>query len=177
MMRRWFAWLLLVLVLQGLAGCATLDRRSFSTSLEDEHIQSQAISQISRLHTDTVHVNVTVFNRHVLLTGEVPNEASKSQIAQIVSGVPNINGISNELVVGDVEGIASRTEDSLISSSVKFRFMSHSSFGSGRVKIVTEDGVVYLMGLLYHKEADSAAYIASTTKGVKKVVTMFDYLD
>lgn len=176
-MFRCCSWLLVTLALLGLAGCATLDRRSISTSFDDEHIESQAISQINRQHTGIVHVNVTSFNRHVLLTGEVPNEASKDQIAQIVSSVPNINGISNELVVGNIEGIASRTKDSLITSSVKFRFIGHGSFGSGRVKVVTEDGIVYLMGLVYHKEADSAAYIASTTKGVKKVITMFEYLD
>jgi osmotically-inducible protein OsmY len=177
MMRRWCVWLLLVLMLHALVGCAPLDRRSLSTSFEDEHIESQAISLINTRHTGIVHVNVTSFNRHVLLTGEVPDEASKSEIAQIVAAVPNINGISNEVVVGDIEGIASRSADSLITSDVKLRFIGNGRFGPGRVKVVTENGTVFLLGLVYHNEAESAAYLASTTKGVKRVITMFEYLD
>jgi osmotically-inducible protein OsmY len=176
-MRRWCVWPLIVLMIHTLAGCAPLDRRPLSTSFADEHIESQAISQINTRHTGIVHVNVTSFDRHVLLTGEVPDEASRNEIAQIVAAVPNINGISNEIVIGEIEGIASRSADSLVTSEVKLRFLTYGKFGSGRVKVVTENGTVYLLGLVYHKEAESAAYLASTTRGVKQVITMFEYLD
>ncbi len=170
--------LFVALALPGLvAGCAQAERRPAGTSFEDEAIESRAISELKTQRNATVHVNVTAFNHHVLLTGEVPTEASKAEIEKIVSGVPNVTGISNELGVGEVLGLGARGADTLITSQVKLRLMNKSNFDTGRVKIVTENGTVYMMGLLYHSEGAAAADVASTTKGVQRVITMFEYLD
>jgi osmotically-inducible protein OsmY len=166
----------LIAFLAAAAGCAPVDRRSSETSFEDENIESQAISRINSLHLENIHVNATSFDRHVLLTGEVPSEDVGAKIAQVVSGTPNIQGVSNELVVGETRGIASQTSDSLITSDVKLRF-ARSSLGVGRVKVVTESGTVFLMGLVYRKEGRAAADLASTTKGVERVILLFEYLD
>jgi osmotically-inducible protein OsmY len=177
-MRGFYSWMLLVVVMQTLSGCATLDdRRSTEDSFVDQNIQKQAISQINSHYRHNVHVNVTSFNKHVLLTGEVPDDATKSGVAQLVSGVQNVGTVNNELVVGPVEGLGSRSADSLITSEVKIRIVRHGTLQTGHMKIVTENGSVYLMGLAYRKEAALAADLASTTKGVKRVVMLFDYLD
>jgi len=176
-MRRLYRLLMLVSFIGMLPGCAPLDTPPASSVFEDENIEKQAISLINSRHTGTVYVNVTCFNRRLLLTGEVPSDASKSEIEKIVFGVTNVKAISNELVVGDIRGIASRTSDSFVTSDVKFRFVNEGAFHTSQVKIITENGTVFLMGSVNRKEAASAAELASTTKGVQRVVMLFDYLD
>lgn len=176
-MCRWQWLTVLILFIGMLSGCSPLDRRPVGSSFVDESIENQAILQINNHHTGIVHVNVTCFNRRLLLTGEVPSAASKSEIETIAAGVPNVRAISNELVVGELRGIASRSADSLITSDVKLRFINYGAFRSSRVKTITEDGTVYLLGLVTHNEAASAADLASTTRGVKRVILLFDYLD
>ena len=103
--------------------------------------------------------------------------ADKAGAEQIVVGVANVNGVSNELVVDELSDLASRSNDTLITSNVKLRFINTKAFLPDHVKVVTENGVVFLMGLLYRKEAEAAAEIASNSKGVQRVVTLFEYLD
>ena len=88
-----------------------------------------------------------------------------------------MKAISNELVVSGIAGIASRSSDSIITGDVKLRFVNNKVFQADHIKVVTENGTVFLMGLVYHKEADAAAEIASTTSGVRRVVKVFEYLD
>ncbi len=123
------------------------------------------------------HVNITSFNRHVLVTGEAPNEETKTDIAKIIANVANVKAVSNELVVSGKTGLASRSGDSIITGDVKLRFLNNKVFQADHVKVITENGVVFLMGLVYHKEADAATEIASTTSGVLRVVKVFEYLD
>ena len=182
--------LLLVAVLGSLQGCFPViaagvgagalmvnDRRTTGTYIDDEGIEDKAINQVSIKYKDTVHFNVTSFNRHVLVTGEAPNEETKSDIAKIIAGIPNVKAVSNELAVSGKTGITSRSSDSIITADVKLRFVNNKVFQADHVKVITENGVVYLMGLVYHKEADAAAEIASTTSGVQRVVKVFEYLD
>jgi osmotically-inducible protein OsmY len=176
-MRRLCLLLVLFLFTGMLPGCAPLGPPPAGSVFEDENIENQAISQINSHHTGTVHVNVTCFKRRLLLTGEVPSEASKSEIEKIVSGVANVRAINNELVVGSIRGIASRTSDSLVTSDVKLRFVKEGAFRTNQVKIITENGTVFLMGSVHRKEAASAAELASTTNGVQRVVMLFEYLD
>lgn len=167
-----------MLVLIGaLSGCAPMDTLPAGSVFEDESIEKQAASQINSQHIRNAHVNATSFNRRLLLTGEVPSEAIKSAIERLVTDLSKVRAISNELVVSDIRGIASLTSDSIITSDVKFRFMNNGSFQRSRVKIVTESGTVFLMGLVTRREAASAAELASTTKGVQRVILLFDYLD
>ena len=161
-------------------GAGTLvasDRRTTGAYIEDESIGFKAISQIELKYKNTVHVNVTSFNRHVLLTGEVPSEAVKADIAQIITSMPNIKAVSNELAVSGSSGLSSRSGDSIITGDVKLRFLKSKVFQANHIKVITENGTVFLMGLVYHKEAEAATEIASTTSGVQRVVKVFEYLD
>ena len=187
---RYIHYLLLAAVFASMQGCPAViatgvgtsalmaaDRRTTGTIIEDEGIENKAIGQISAKYKNATHINVTSFNRHVLITGEVPNEETRSGIAQIVTGVQNVMAVSNELAISGTTGITSRSSDSLITGDVKLRFLNSKVFNADHVKVVTENGTVYLMGLVYHKEAEAATEIASTTGGVVRVVKVFEYLD
>jgi osmotically-inducible protein OsmY len=153
------------------------DRRSPGAYFGDQKIESKAAQLIDGQIDGVRHINVTSFNYRVLISGEVPGESTKAAAERIVSGIENVRSVDNELIVSPNSSMASRSDDSLITSSVKLRFMNNKDFDSDRVKVVTENGTVYLMGLVKHAEADTAAEIASTTKGVKSVVKIFEYLD
>ena len=187
---RYLNYLMLIAILGTLQGCFPVvaagvgtgalmasDRRTAGAFIEDEGIEDKALGQISTKYKSTVHVNVTSFNRHVLITGEVPNEETKAGITQIVAGVSNVKAVSNELVVSGLTGITSRSSDSIITGDVKMRFLNNKAFQADHVKVVTENGTVFLMGLVYRKEAEAATEIASTTSGVRRVVKVFEYLD
>ena len=166
-------------VVAGAAGAGAMmasDRRTTGTYIEDEGIEDKAASQIAAKYKDA-HVNVTSFNRHVLITGEAPNEAAKADIAHIITGIQNVKAVSNELAVAGPSSFSARTSDTTVTTDVKFRLLNNKEFDSNNIKVVTEAGTVFLMGLVYHKEADAAAEIASTTSGVLRVVKVFEYLD
>src|SRR5512135_1421097 len=147
-------YLLLAALFGALQGCAPLpaDNRSGGTSFQDQHIENEAITRINLRHNGSVHVNVTSFNRHVLLTGEVPTEADKAEIAQIVGSVPDIRLLSNELVVGKGIGIGTSSADIFITSDVKLRFVNNGTFHADQLKVVAENGTVFLMGQIHRKD-------------------------
>jgi osmotically-inducible protein OsmY len=193
MLNRSFKWLL-VLLFPFLSGCAVLvaagvisgvgagaavsqDRRTSGMFVEDERIEFKSGRLISEKMGGDVHVNVTSFNRNVLLTGEAPTEGLKKEVAKLVMGVENVRKVINEIAVADVSSFASRSNDALLTSKVKARFLDSGAFQVNHVKVVTEDAVVYLLGLVKVKEADSAVDIARSTSGVRKVVKVFEYLD
>ena len=120
---------------------------------------------------------MTSFNGIVLLTGEVPTETVKSEIERIVRANPKVRGVQNELVVGPVTDFRSRSNDTLITSKVKARFVEAAKFQINYVKVVTENGIVYLMGIVRREEGDAAAEIARTTSGVQRVVKVFEYIN
>lgn len=181
--------LLLVSFLPILAGCfgaaavgvgagalAYADRRPIETQTTDEGIELRALARINERFGDRVHVNVTSYNRSVLLTGEVPDAAVRTEVEKIVAGVPNVKAISNELAVAGASSLSSRANDTYLTSKVKARFIDANQFAANHVKVVTEDGVVYLMGLVTEREAAAAVEIARTTAGVKKVVRVFEII-
>ena len=187
---RYAKCLLLVAVLGSLQGCFPViatgvgagaimaaDRRTTGTYIEDEGIENKAADRIGGKYKDGVHVNVTSFNRHALITGEAPSEEVKADIAKIVAGVQNVKAVSNEMTVAGKSSLTSRSGDSVITADVRLRFINNKKFDPAHVKVVTENGAVFLMGLVYRKEAEAAAEIASTTGGVQRVVKVFEYLD
>jgi len=153
------------------------DRRTAGAYVEDEAIESKAFDRIGKQFKKDVHVNVTSFNRVVLISGEVPSDSVKSEIGRLVAGIENVRNVSNELVVSGTTSLTSRSSDSLVTSDVKLRFMSDKRFDAEHVKVVTENGTVFLMGIVKRAEADAATEIASTTGGVQRVVKLFEYLD
>jgi len=168
------------LVIGAAAGGTALvvaDRRSVGAQTDDEAIELKIANNVGAGFGDRVHVNVTSYNGIVLLSGEVPTQALKTQIEDIARTTAKVRRVDDEVVVGPVSSIGSRTNDSYITSKVKARFVEQNKFPANLVKVVTERQVVYLMGLVHHSEADAAAQIAATTSGVVRVVKLFEYID
>ncbi len=153
------------------------DRRTSGAYVEDQAIETKAFDRIGKKYKSNVHVNVTSFNRNVLISGEVPSEAVKTEIGQLVRGLENVRSVHNELAVAGVSSLTTRSSDTLVTSDVKLRFMQDKRFDANHVKVVTENGTVFLMGIVYRAEADAATEVASTTGGVQRVVRLFEYLD
>ena len=151
------------------------DRRTSGIFVEDEGIEMKSGRRISEKYGSNVHVNVTSYNRNVLLTGEAPSDAAKADIGNLVKGVENVRNVINEISVGPTSTYGSRSSDTLITSKVKGRFIDVGKFQVNHVKVITENGVVYLLGLVNRKEADNAVEIAGSTSGVRKVVKVFEY--
>ena len=128
-----------------------------------------------RLGKGEGHVNVTSYNYTVLLTGEVPTAQARTQVEKIVGEVPQVKTVVNELQVADASSAASRGKDAYITSKVKSNFLGAGKFKPTDVKVVTEAGVVHLLGLVTHEEADAATEVARGTAGVLKVVRVFEY--
>jgi osmotically-inducible protein OsmY len=182
-------WLLLALLVPALAGCFGVavvgtgagalmlaDRRPSDTYISDEAIETRAGNRISEKFGDKVHVNVTSYNRTVLLTGEVLDAGAKAEVEKVVSGVPNVKAITNELQIAGASSFGGRSNDSYITSKVKARFVDANRFAANHVKVVTEAGIVYLLGIVTKQEADAAVEITRTTAGVQRVVRVFEYI-
>ncbi|MBI5006633.1 MAG: BON domain-containing protein [Nitrosomonadales bacterium] len=161
----------------GAGAMMSADRRSTGTMVEDDTIESKAQKRIDDKYKDASHVSVTAFNRFALITGTAADENAKMDIERIVGSIPNVKGIANELSTGQASGLAKHGDDSRITGNVKLRFVKSTAFKADHVKVVTENGVVYLMGLVTRAEADAASDIASTTANVAKVVRVFEYID
>jgi len=165
-----------VIVGAGAAGALSMseDRRSSGAQLDDQSIEWRSSSRIGERFGAKVHVNVTSYNRNALLTGEVPDERTRTEVDKLVRAVPSVQATTNELAVAESTSLGSRTGDSFITSKIKTRFLDAAKFNALHVKVVTEAGVVYLLGTVTDKEAEDAVEIARTTGGVRKVVKMFE---
>lgn len=152
------------------------DRRNSETFISDQGMEIRAANRISESHGDKVHVNVTAYNRMLLLTGEVPTEVMKADVEKLAAGVPNVKAITNELAIAGPASFGGRSNDSYITSKVKARFVDANRFFPNHVKVVTEAGVVFLLGLVTQAEADAAVDIARTTGGVQKVIRVFEII-
>lgn len=162
----------------GAAALAADDRRSLGAQTEDKEIELRGENRIGKRLGDKVHIDVTSYNRNVLLTGEAIDAATRAQAESIVREIPNVRGVVNAIQISGVSSYTSRANDSYLTSKVKARFIDNGgSFSVNQVKVVTEDGVVYLLGLVTRKEADAAVEIARTTGGVQKVVRVFEYIE
>jgi osmotically-inducible protein OsmY len=153
------------------------DRRTNVAFIDDQKIETSAFERIDRQIKGVMHVNVTSFNYNVLITGEVPDESTRDEIGKIVNGIDKVRKVSNELSASANSSLASRSNDSLITSNVKIRLLGDQHFNAEHIKVVTEHGTVFLMGIVKRAEADAATEITRTTQGVKQVVRMFEYLD
>lgn len=152
------------------------DRRTVGTITEDQGIELKASSRISEKFGDA-HINVTSYNRMLLLTGEASGAGAKSEIEKIARAVDNVRGVYNEIQVAGNSSMTARANDSYLTSKVKARFVDAQKFSPVHVKVVTEASTVYLLGLVKRQEAADATEIARTTGGVQRVVRVFEYLD
>ena len=188
---RTVAVLLLALLSLALQGCFPLvaagagtagvllvnDRRAKAVYVDDQQIESGAARRIDKQIKGLMHVNVTSFNRRVLISGEVPDEATKAEVGEIVTALGKAQSIYNELAISTPSSLVSRGNDSLITSNVKLRFVKSKLFNAEHVKVVTENGTVFLMGIVNRAEADAATEVTRTTQGVARVIRLFEYLD
>ena len=158
------------------ATLSTVDRRSLGTQTEDETIEWKAAGNVSEKAGAQSHTNFTSYNRKVLITGEVPSEANKAAIERLVIAIPQVKGVYNELSVAPATSLTVRSNDSYITTKVKARLVDSGRVSAAHVKVGTENGVVYLLGLLTQREAEAAIQVARTTTDVKKVVTLFEII-
>lgn len=159
----------------GAAALAFEDRRTGGIQIEDERIELVAGNRISDRYGNKAQTSLTSFNRHVLVTGEVPDAQTKAEIGKIVAAVSNVREVFNELQVAGSSSLSSRSNDAFLTSKIKARFVDAGRFSAVHVKVVTEAAVVYLLGLVTEKEALDATEIARTTGGVRRVVKVFQY--
>ena len=167
----------LPLVIGGAAAGGSLvvtDRRTSGAQLEDEGIELRGASRIRSSLGERGHVNLTSYNRQVLLTGEVPTAQDKQLVEQIISRVENVSSVVNELVVAGNSSLGARSSDTLITGRVKAQFIDSPDLTSNAFKVVTERGTTYLMGRVTQREADRATNVARATSGVQKVIRIFD---
>ena len=158
---------------------ATMDRRSVGTQTEDESIEWKASARVTEQlgsKADKAHINFTSYNRTVLLSGEVASNEDKAEVERIVSGVTNVQGVYNELVVGASSSFSDRSNDSFVTSKVKSRSVDSGKFNPVHVKVVTEAGTTFLLGMVTQPEADAAINVARTTAGVKRVVNLLEII-
>ena len=188
--RRWAAVALLVLSVTVLQACVdalivggmvtgvilAADRRQLEVMLGDHRIESAAGDRIDEALKGEGHVNVTSYNYTVLLTGEVPTARSKAEVEKIAGEAPQVKTVVNELQITGASSTASRSNDAYITSKVKSNFLGNGKFRPTDIKVVTEAGVVHLLGLVTREEADAATEVARGTGGVLKVVRVFEYV-
>lgn len=155
----------------------TEDRRSSGAFVDDENIENRALLKVKSRFGNQVHVNITSYNRHVLLSGEATSDAVKRGVEDEVSTVPGIKRVFNEMAVGPQAGVIAVSNDTRLTTIVKTRFLEANRFQANHVKVITEANVVFLMGIVKRAEADAATQLASTTSGVSRVVRLFEYLD
>lgn len=160
----------------GAAAVMATDRRTAGMYIEDESIEWKVLATI-RNEFPQAHVNATSYNRRVLLTGEAYTEEIRKKIEDRVRGIDNVREVTNELQVAAPSSLANRGNDALVTSNVKARMVNNGRFSPSHVKVVTEAGVVYLMGLVSQAEADAAVEVARTTGGVNRVVKVFEYVN
>lgn len=167
------------LVATGIGATALVadDRRTAGIIVEDENIENKALLRIEQKHSANTHVNVTSFNRVVLLTGEATSAEARDDIDRIVRGIENVRSVHNEIRVAPTTTLMLRSNDTVQTSKVKARFVEANKFRANHVKVVSENSVVYLMGLVKRQEAQDATEIARTSGGVHRVVRLFEYTD
>jgi osmotically-inducible protein OsmY len=153
------------------------DRRTSSAFMMDEEIELKARWRLTEQKFDGVHVNFTSFNRRLLITGEAATAALKTTVAQMAGGVPNVREVVNEIVVAAPTSLGSRTNDGYITAKVKTRLIDDERLQANHVKVVTENGAVFLMGLVKREEGNAAAETAAKTEGVTRVVKVFEYIN
>ena len=158
------------------AGMSFNDRRTGGAQIEDQSIELKAGPRIREAIGDKAHINVTSYNRIVLVTGEVGTDADKAAAEKAVAGIEGVTNVVNELQVGPNSTISTRSSDTVITTRVKSALIDAKDIQSSAIKVVTERGNVYLMGRVSEREATRAADIARSQPSVLKVVRVFEIL-
>ena len=155
------------------------DRRTAGTVLEDQSIELKAANaiQADSALSKSVHVSVTSFNNIVLVTGQAPTRELRDRVLQHIHDIEKIRRIHNEISIDEPTTFKIRSNDTWITTKTKSTLLGAKGLGATHVKVITEGGVVYLMGLVTHKDGDTAAKTVQQVTGVQRVVKVFEYLD
>lgn len=183
---------LLILSIMILQGCATAvvtggaagaslvhDRRSTGSVIDDQGVEfkaSYALFKNKEIY-DQSHINVTSYNGIVLITGETLTEELKQRVTTEIKAIPKVRRVHNELLIAAPSALPSRSSDTWITSKIKSKFTTASDIDPFYIKVVTEHGVVYLMGMVTRAEADRAVAITAASAGVQRVIKIFEYID
>ena len=161
----------------GVAGAmSTVDRRTLGAQTEDKSINVKAELKMNDVAMGAGHINVTSFNRRVLLTGEVRDQSMKDQAEREVRAIENVVSVINELDISGASSYTSRSSDALITAKVKTSLVDMKTVSAVSFKVTTERGVVYLMGVVTPREGNIAADVAKGVSGVTRVVKIFEYI-
>jgi osmotically-inducible protein OsmY len=155
---------------------AATDRRTFGAQTEDKAIVVKGENRIGNMVGSAGHVNISSFNRKVLLTGEVPDEATRTAVEREIAEISGVQSIVNDLVVAPPTSYSSRSNDTLLTGKVKASLIDAQDISANSFKVVTERAVVYLMGRVTQREGTRASEIARGVAGVQKVVKVFEYI-
>ncbi|MDP3540772.1 MAG: BON domain-containing protein [Azonexus sp.] len=150
------------------------DRRSTGVQTDDETSEWKAAQRIPEKFKAFSHVNFTSYNRRMLITGEVPNDEAKSIVGEETGKLEGMREVYNELNIAPPSAFGNRSNDSFITSKLKARLVDSNQLSANHIKVVTENGVAYLMGIVNDREAKVAVAIARTTDGVRKVVNVME---
>lgn len=169
-----------ILVAGGAAGASmATDRRTAGTVIEDQSIEIKAINSIfgDQELADKARINATSYNGVLLLTGQTPTEELRSRAVNRVVNIDKVKRVHNEITLGEPITFQVNTKDSWLTTRIKSTLLGTKDIAANHIKVVTDNGVVYLMGLVTHTEADTASDIASNISGVQRVIKVFDYID
>jgi len=159
-----------------LGGCGN---RSIGNKIDDQFLEPKVAQDVSRGHPDltspTSHITVTAYNGVVLLAGQTPRAELKTKAGQIASSVQGVKKVHNELQVLQPNSLAARSNDTLLTTRIKTQMLADTSVPGSRIKVVTENGIVYLLGLVTRAEATSATNLVQGVSGVQKIVRLFEY--
>ena len=150
-----------------------VDRRTTGTQIDDQGIEMEASNAITQAIGDRGHVSATSYNRVVLLTGEVPDQADRDKVDKAVRALTKATGVVNELAIAPSASLSTQSNDSLITAAVKAAFLNERELQVASIKVITERNTVYLMGLVTETEGRRAAEVARGVSGVRKVIKVF----
>ncbi|WP_339339926.1 BON domain-containing protein [uncultured Oceanicoccus sp.] len=191
-MKTFFSLICLTLLIISIQGCSSFlsavtadpiedkgDKRTTGSTLDDEMIEIKALVNIDKADEELAHAHIVAvsFNGVVLLAGQVNTAEQRLLAEQTVDKINKVRRIHNEITVSGATSMVARSNDSWITTKVKTKLLANSEVEGGRIKVVTENGVVYLMGLVTRDEATRAAEYARQTGGVQKVVRIFEYIE
>ncbi len=161
------------------SGIAAQDRRTIGNYVDDERIEFEVLAAVhgDEGASEQVHVNVTSFNRRVLLTGEVLGDSLRDRVTEAARGIPGVLAVQNEIGLMAPSSLLERARDALVTGRVKIALLQDEELNAAQVKVVTERRIVYLMGLLTQDEADRATEIARRVSGVQGVVKVMEYIE
>ncbi len=159
-----------------MTGMVAVDRRTSGIQLEDEGIELRTAQGLRQNLGESAHVNVTSYNRQVLLTGEVATAAQKELADKLAQSQENVKAVANELTVQAASSLTQRSKDAIITGQIKALFVDAKDLQSTAFKVVTENSVVFLMGRVTSREAQRATDIARSVSGVTKVVRVLDVI-